>query len=242
VTGQGASRRAGGLVAAVGLLLPTLVTWLYFVALADRSAALQQGAYLAGKIVQFSLPVVWVIAVRRGPDSGDARRPAAGVGLGLAFGLAVLAAMTLGYYAWLRSSDVMAAAGQAVREKLWAIGVTTLPAYAALAVFYSLLHALLEEYYWRWFAFGQLRRMMSSTRAIALSSLGFTAHHILLLTSFFGWNSPAAWLFALGVAAGGAFWAWLYHRSGSLLGPWLSHALIDAAVFIVGWDFFATAA
>jgi membrane protease YdiL (CAAX protease family) len=41
---------------------------------------------------------------------------------------------------------------------------------------------------------------------------------------------------ALGVAAGGAVWAWVYERSGSLLGPWLSHLLIDAAVFLVGWD------
>ena len=27
-------------------------------------------------------------------------------------------------------------------------------------------------------------------------------------------------------------WAWLYHRSGSLLGPWLGHALVDAAIFV----------
>jgi uncharacterized protein len=35
---------------------------------------------------------------------------------------------------------------------------------------------------------------------------------------------------------GGAFWAWLYHRSGNLIAPWLSHALIDAAIFTVGYD------
>jgi membrane protease YdiL (CAAX protease family) len=35
---------------------------------------------------------------------------------------------------------------------------------------------------------------------------------------------------------GGAFWAWLYHRSRSLWGPWLSHALVDATIFVIGWD------
>jgi membrane protease YdiL (CAAX protease family) len=38
------------------------------------------------------------------------------------------------------------------------------------------------------------------------------------------------------VAVGGALWAWLYRRSGSLLGPWLSHMLVDAALMAAGWD------
>ena len=42
--------------------------------------------------------------------------------------------------------------------------------------------------------------------------------------------------FSASVAIGGAVWAWLYDRSGSLLGPWLSHILIDAAIFIIGYD------
>jgi hypothetical protein len=29
---------------------------------------------------------------------------------------------------------------------------------------------------------------------------------------------------------------WLYRRSGSLLGPWLGHLLVDALIFTVGWD------
>jgi membrane protease YdiL (CAAX protease family) len=40
---------------------------------------------------------------------------------------------------------------------------------------------------------------------------------------------------SLCVALGGVFWAWLYHRSGSLLGPWLSHALVDLAVMAIGY-------
>jgi uncharacterized protein len=48
--------------------------------------------------------------------------------------------------------------------------------------------------------------------------------------------SPWTWLFSLSVAVGGAFWAWLYQRTGSLYGPWLSHLLVDAAIFLVGYD------
>ena len=38
------------------------------------------------------------------------------------------------------------------------------------------------------------------------------------------------------VAVGGAFWAWLYQRSGSLAGPWLSHLVADAGIFFVGYQ------
>jgi membrane protease YdiL (CAAX protease family) len=38
------------------------------------------------------------------------------------------------------------------------------------------------------------------------------------------------------VALGGGFWAWLYERTGSIFGPWLSHLLIDAGIFWIGYD------
>ena len=38
------------------------------------------------------------------------------------------------------------------------------------------------------------------------------------------------------VAAGGAMWAWLYQRTGTIYSSWISHLLIDAAILIVGYD------
>jgi membrane protease YdiL (CAAX protease family) len=40
----------------------------------------------------------------------------------------------------------------------------------------------------------------------------------------------------LGIAIGGAAWAWVYDRSKSLYGPWLSHLIVDAAIFWIGFD------
>jgi membrane protease YdiL (CAAX protease family) len=62
------------------------------------------------------------------------------------------------------------------------------------------------------------------------------AHHVILLATYFGWSSPWTYAFSLAVAVGGAVWAWLYERSGSLVGPWLSHLVVDAAIFLVGYD------
>ncbi len=113
--------------------------------------------------------------------------------------------------------------------------MTTLPAYVALAVFYSAIHSLLEEYYWRWFVFGQLARLIDWRPAAIISGLAFAAHHVLVLAKYFGYGSPWTWLFALGIAIGGAVWAWLYRASDSLAAVWLSHALVDAAIFGLGY-------
>ncbi len=121
-------------------------------------------------------------------------------------------------------------------SKLTAFGIRGLSAYVLLAAFYSLVHSLLEEYYWRWFVFGRLREAIPWQAAVAVAAVGFTGHHVIVLGTYFGWASPATWLFSAGVALGGAFWAWLYQTSRSLLGPWLSHALVDAAIFTVGYS------
>ena len=106
-------------------------------------------------------------------------------------------------------------------------------------MFYSLFHSLLEEYYWRWFVFRQLRRLVPLWPAIVVSALGFMGHHVIVLSEFFKEAPWLAWLFSSAVAVGGVFWAWLYERTGSLFGPWLSHLLIDAGIFWVGYDLVA---
>jgi membrane protease YdiL (CAAX protease family) len=96
---------------------------------------------------------------------------------------------------------------------------------------------LLEEYYWRWFVFGWLRRQTPLLVAQLLSSLAFMAHHVVILAVFFpGRFWTAAVPFSLCIAGGGFVWAWIYERSGSIYAPWLSHLLIDAAIMAVGYD------
>ena len=41
---------------------------------------------------------------------------------------------------------------------------------------------------------------------------------------------------ACALLVGGAVWAWVYHRTRSLAATWLSHALVDAAILMVGYD------
>jgi membrane protease YdiL (CAAX protease family) len=226
---------ADAIAVAFAILLPALITWVYFIALAGSSPGLQQAAFTVGKSVQFAFPVIWVAIFHR-HRLRLSRPRTTGLAEGLVFGLVVFAAALLLYHFWLKPTGYLAPAAETVREKIASFHVDSPWTYLAMGVFYSVVHAFLEEYYWRWFVFAELRRFLPLTAAIAVSAAGFTLHHILVLGFYFGWLSPATWFFSLAVAVGGAFWAWLYHRSGSLYGPWLSHLLIDAAIFTVGYD------
>ena len=220
----------------VGLAFPTVVTLAYFVFVDPDAPSVQQTRYGWLKCLQFAFPVFWVWLVLR--ERLACRRPR-GMGLGLAFGLATLLAMLGIYFGQLRSTEMFAAAALLVDAKLADLGIDSLGMYVAVSLFYSLIHSFLEEYYWRWFVFAQLRRLVELWPAIVVSAMGFAAHHVVVLGHFFGWMSWATWLFTLAIIVGGGFWAWLFHKTNSLYGPWLSHLLVDAGIFWIGFDLVA---
>ncbi|QDU57162.1 CPBP family intramembrane glutamic endopeptidase [Aeoliella mucimassa] len=226
---------AQGELMAIGIacVLPTFVTLAYFVAAAEMESGVQQAVFAVAKVVQFSLPAAWVGLVCRERLGWPAWNPR-GLALGIAFGL-VIAAATFGLYFWLSPTELMQQALVPIREKITGMNLNSPVKFIGLGVFYSLFHSLLEEYYWRWFVFGRLRRFVPVGVAIAISSIAFAAHHVVVLWVYFSHAPAVALLLAAGVAVGGAFWAWLYHRTQSIYSIWASHLLVDAAIFGVGY-------
>lgn len=234
------ARKSNIAVLIFGLTFPTLITWVYFILLARDSAAVQQTAFSIGKAVQFTLPMVWVFWIRREKFVWTAQSWR-GVFEGIASGLIVGGLIIAAYHLWMKPAGYFTQASSLIVDKVAGIGLLSLWGYLAMAVFYSLAHSLLEEYYWRWFIFRELRTLASLAPAVLWSSIGFMAHHVLVVGSYFGWLSPLTILFSLSVAIGGAYWAWLYERSQSIVGPWISHLLIDATIFVVGYDILVSA-
>jgi membrane protease YdiL (CAAX protease family) len=229
------SSRSDTVAAALALVFPTLFAAVYFIGLAGCQPALQRTVYAACKVVQFGFPLVWVFGVQRRKVKWE-RPGTAGIAEGLLFGTIVLGIMVAVYHLALKPAGLLAPAAGPVREKIAAFGIDGLAKYVALGGFLSGIHSFLEEYYWRWFCFGQLQRLLSWKPAAAISSVGFMGHHVIVLATYFGWASPLSYLFSLAVAAGGAYWCWAFRRTGSLAGPWLGHLLIDVAIFLVGYD------
>jgi hypothetical protein len=215
------------------LVFPSLMTWVYFIALSGRREA--GVAYAVGKLVQFGFPPIWLRWVegrwlRPVPPSGK------GMILASFFGALVVSLLLIRYFAGLKGSGMLAGTATEIRQKLEPLGLATPMGFLGLAAFYCIAHSLLEEYYWRWFVFGRLRDLSHPALAVLISSLGFMSHHVILVYRFIDGSWGTVGLFSLCVAAGGAAWAWIYHRSGSLYGPWWSHGMVDAGLMIIGYD------
>jgi membrane protease YdiL (CAAX protease family) len=227
------------LVLAFALLFPTVMAGVEFLAVTPGQEGLNvatQSAYAGGRLVQFTLPLLclWFFERRLPRFAAPTGR---GLGLGAGFGLIVGAGIVVLYYAVLRDTPVFAESPARLHAKLAEYGLDSPTGFALFAVFLTILHSFLEEYFWRWFVFGWLRRVATLGTAIVLSSLAFMAFHVFALLTFVPGSLLVVPLTAC-VAVGGAAWAWLYHRSGSLYAPWLSHLLVDAALFVVGYDLF----
>lgn len=217
------------------LLFPTLITFVYFIA-AKENPSVQKIAYAIGKTIQFAFPILFAALVLRQtvrPKPFTVR----GMGVGLAFGAAVFAAAVIGWYCG--AGTIFAGIAESLRAnlapRLEGFGLLSRRGYCLMAIFYCVIHSGLEEYYWRWFAFGQLRELLRPAAAALVASVGFSLHHAIVLGDYFGFASPWTRLGTLAVFFGGFFWCRLYDKSGSILAPWLSHALIDGAIFFIGY-------
>jgi len=190
--------------------------------------AIGQGVYTAGKAVLYGLPLVWHLFVDRERLSWSPVRRG-GWGAGVLLGLGLAAAIVLTWLIvgrdWLDPAPLQAAAVDN--------GFDTPLRYLAIVSWLTLVNSALEEYAFRWFILTRWQALVSNRAAVVLAALCFTAHHVIVLKSFFPWG-PAL-LCSAGVMAGGLAWSWLYARYESIWPGWLSHVIVDAAVMTIGW-------
>ncbi len=220
----------------IAVLYPTVFTLIYFVALEQMPALAQQAVYLVGKAIQFVvLPWLCWAAVRNREKGWPKLSAEAGI-YGLTSGIVIAAFIILPGVYWLIPSGFFAEVSGIMRLKLLGFGLDTPTKFAALAIFYSVVHSGLEEFYWRWFVDRRLRSLVGPTWSLVLSSVGFALHHVVVIAVYLGWTNPLTYLASAAVGVGGAYWAWCDRRCHSITPSWISHALVDAALFYVGWQ------
>jgi uncharacterized protein len=188
----------------------------------------------AGKIIftlskawLFLFPVVWMILVdRQRPGMSPVRKGGmmAGAICGVAIGLLICGSY-LAFGSRLMDSALFA-------ERMCEVGLGSWPIFLGGALYWILVNSVLEEYVWRWFVYTRCEALVRPATAVVLSSLLFTAHHFIAIRVYC--SLPVTLLCSAGVFTGGVVWSTLYLRYRSIWPGYLSHAIVDLAVFAIG--------
>ncbi|MEG3840688.1 type II CAAX endopeptidase family protein [Microcoleus sp. herbarium14] len=174
-------------------------------------------------------PIAWSLAVDRDPlpFSLPKRRELLA---GFIWGIFMFAAI-LGIYSLFgqQSIDPVVA-----KEKAQQLGISSPNIYLLVEAYFVLVNSLIEEFTWRWFVCNKCQIIVPERKAIFLSSLFFTLHHIFVIAAYSDW--PAVILGSLAVFAAGVIWSQSYLTYRSLWSSYISHAIADLALAIIGWQ------
>jgi membrane protease YdiL (CAAX protease family) len=185
--------------------------------------------FVFSKIWVVVLPFLWLLWVERGRVSWSPPRRG-GFRVAAVLGLSI-AGFILISYAAAKAWGCLDPAQIAARAKQ--TGLDHLGTYVGGALYWVTLNSLMEEYVWRWFCFRQCEVLFGGFLGLFASAVGFTLHHIIALGGQF--SGPVTLLASLGVFFGGAVWSWLYLRYRSVWPCYVSHAIVDMPIFLLGY-------
>lgn len=206
-----------------GLLLQSIGALLYFVILTDGQLA--SLIYTITKISIIVWPLYWIFTRKKIIQIKSHKKS---VLLGLTSGL-IISGIILSTY--ILFSNYFLEFAPLIQSKIENFNLTN--HYILFALFLSIIHSGIEEYYWRWFIFKGLQIKLTPLHAGIIGSLTFSLHHFIILSQIF--PPFLTILFGISVGFGGFIWCQIYHKTNSLLGSWLSHMLVDLAIMIVGY-------
>jgi membrane protease YdiL (CAAX protease family) len=212
------------------ITLPFIASLFYFVFFSEHFFAII--IYTAAKIFTVVWPLLSYFLIFRDPlpklqliSKENKRAVLPGILSGLVIvGLMVVLMQT-------NMGETVMAGGGNIKAKAKNFGI--LEHYWLFAIFLSLIHSMIEEYYWRWFVYGNLSRVVPGFSSHLIAGMSFAAHHIVIASQFFS----LSWGILIGclVGAGGILWSKMYERQKTLFGAWLSHLIVDLGIMSIGY-------
>jgi len=209
------------------LLVPAPSLGAMFGMILFPDTALGRVLFSVSKVWLIAFPVLWLRFVEKRPFSLSPAKNG-GFVVGILSGV-IIGGAIIGLY-WLAGDRVVDHAFFV--DRLRAIGLGSWPMYLGGTAYWVLINSVLEEYVWRWFCVRQCALIWPKWTAIAASALFFTLHHIVAMSVYF--PPVAVALCATGVFVGGLFWSILYVRYRSIWPGYVSHAIVDLALFGLG--------
>ena len=105
------------------------------------------------------------------------------------------------------------------------------------AIYISFVNSLLEEFFFRGFAFLNLKRVSQRKTAYIFSSVLFALYHIAMMIGWFG--IPVLLITVVGLFIGGCIFNFLDEKYGNIYLSWLVHMFANFATNTIGFILFA---
>lgn len=105
-----------------------------------------------------------------------------------------------------------------------------------VALYISLINSLLEEFFFRGFAFLNLKRVLSKRFAYVFSSIAFALYHVAMMVS---WFNPLLFILLIGsLFIAGILFDWLNDKYENIYCSWLVHMCANFAINTIGFMLF----
>lgn len=105
-----------------------------------------------------------------------------------------------------------------------------------VALYISFINSLLEEYFFRGFAFLTLGKYADRRFAYCFSAGMFALYHIAMMIGWFSWTVVG--LALVGLFVGGLIFNWFDERFGNIYMSWLVHMFANFATNTIGFMLF----
>ncbi len=105
-----------------------------------------------------------------------------------------------------------------------------------VAIYISVANSLLEEFFFRGFAFILLKKETNRVFAYLFSAAMFAGYHVGMTSGWFGAGIFALMMF--GLFAGGCIFSFLNEKCGNIYPSWLVHLCANLAINTVGFILF----
>ena len=225
------SRKSRVIAVLPAMFVPVIAAYIYFIMFNDTKFAVF--IYFIAKCFILLWPIMAHLYIIKGKVIIGGFRIKHHIGaipMGLGTGLIAFATI-FGLYQWSPLGTYILNYAPKIIAQIKGQGFAE--HYIALALFITVFHSLLEEYYWRWFVYGHLSKLISHRPAAIIGSIAFAGHHYVVLSQFISpWGT--FWL-GSAVGLGGYFWCYLYREQKTLVGSWACHLVIDAIIMIIGY-------
>ena len=197
-------------------------------------AVIQPGYWVksAIKIVLFLLlPITYGLYNKKCDLKALFKPDKSGFLLALGLGLAVFAVILGAYFAFRNIFDF-----SALTSSLTASTGVSKSNFIFVALYISFVNSLLEEFFFRGFAFLSLKEVSGRKTAYIFSSSVFALYHIAMMIGWFG--AAVTLLSLIGLFAGGLIFNFFNEKWGNIYLSWLVHMFANFAINTIGFMLF----